>query len=825
MYQNRKQYTLTWRSERMKHLIITVLILAVATTFSQEDSREESNAGRMQVVGEEGVIGELPLEHTQVEITISGNLQRATVRQIYGNPYDEPIEAVYTFPLPQSGAVDRMNMWIGDRFIEGKIHERDLARQIYEQAIESGQTASLLEQERPNIFTQSVGNILPGDSIVIEISYVAPVEYDDGEYEIVFPMVVGPRFVPPGGFVRRIFDMYTVLTSVEDADRISPPIVPEGTRTGYDIELSVTINPGVEVQDFESLNHEVEVDLNWRTGNVTISLKDDDVIPNRDFVLRYTTASDRIQTGVLTHNGELGGHFMLILQPDADIEIDEINPKEMLFVVDCSGSMSGQPMDVAKETVRQFVQGMNPDDTFQIMRFSETASSMSRSPLSNTETNVEQGVRFINSMSGTGGTMMIEGVRAAIGYPEDPDRMRFVIFLTDGFIGNEAEILGELQSTLGENTRLFSVGVGSSPNRYLIEGLAEEGRGHAYYVGLNEDPTEAVTAIYEKINNPYLVGISIDWGDLDVHDIYPSRIPDLYAGQPLVIVGQYDGSGSETVHLAGTVAGRRWNEDVRVVLPAHDEDNDVIATLWARNKIHDLNRQMYNSYGYIEQNQDIIDKITDTALDYQIMSEYTSFVAVCEEIRTGPDGNPVTVHVPVNMPEGVSYEGVFGTDRGEMMFSYGGSNLARTAQAPVSITGAGGYASFDACDEISADYYTEYEQPAWFGTVTLVSASPTLGLLPSIVRSAVRELLTGLTELYQSYLAEIDDPDQWPAGMVTFSIEIDSNGNVIDVSLISSGLDSDVDDDLCEVLEGLHIPAPPDGAGSIQVQLSFQKTW
>lgn len=812
----------------MKHLIITVLILAVATTFSQGDSRGESNTGRMQVVGEEGVIGELPLEHTQVEITISGNLQRATVRQIYGNPYEEPIEAVYTFPLPQSGAVDRMNMWIGDRFIEGKIHERDLAREIYEQAIASGQTASLLEQERPNIFTQSVGNILPGDSIVIEISYVAPVEYDDGEYEIVFPMVVGPRFVPPGGFVRRIFDMYTVSTSVEDADRITPPIVPEGTRTGYDIELSVTINPGVEIQDFESLNHEVDVDLNWRAGNVTISLKDDDVIPNKDFVLRYTTASDRIQTGVISHNGELGGHFMLILQPDADIAIDEITPKEMFFVVDCSGSMGGQPMEVAKETVRQFVRGMNPDDTFQIMRFSETASSMSRSPLTNTESNVEQGVRFINNMSGTGGTMMIEGVRAAIGYPEDPDRMRFVIFLTDGFIGNEAEILGELQSTLGENTRLFSVGVGSSPNRYLIEGLAEEGRGHAYYVGLNEDPTEAVSSFYEKINDPYLVGISIDWGDLDVHDVYPSRIPDLYAGEPLVIVGQYDGSGSETVHLSGVVAGRRWNRDVRVVLPSHEEDNDVIATLWARKKIHDLNRQMYDSYGYINQNQDIIEEITDTALDYQIMSEYTSFVAVCEEVRTDPDGSPITVQVPVNMPEGVSYEGVFGIDKGETMHSFRNSgSLSRTMQsAPVASLGAGGYVTCDACEEITdGDYYYEYEETPWFGSVSLVSASPTLGLLPSVVRSAVRELLDDLTEVYQSHLDGIEDADEWATGVVTFSIEVDSNGNITAVSLIGSGLKRDVDDSLCEVLEGLNIPSPPDGAGAIQVQLSFQKIY
>ncbi|MCD4777319.1 MAG: VIT and VWA domain-containing protein [Candidatus Aegiribacteria sp.] len=817
----------------MRQLIIAVMILT-ASAFSIEQSMDETGSGRMQVLGEDGVVGDLPLQHTSVVIDVSGNLQRATVRQVYGNPYDEVIEAIYTFPLPQSGAVDRMNMYIGDRLIEGKIHERQLAQQIYNEAIEAGQTASLLEQERPNIFTQTVGNILPGDSIVIEISYVAPIEYDDGEYEIVFPMVVGPRFVPSGNFVRRIFDMYEVSTSVEDADRITPPIVPEGTRTGYDIELSVNLNPGVEIQEFESINHEVDMKFDWG-GTVTVSLDNDDEIPNRDFVFRYTTASDRIQSGVIAHNGEMGGHFMLILQPDADIDVDEITPKEMFFVVDCSGSMGGQPMEVAKETVRQFVRGMNPDDTFQIMRFSETASSMSRTPLSNTESNIEQGVRYINNMSGTGGTVMIEGVRAAIGYPEDPERMRFVIFLTDGFIGNEAEILSELKNTLGENTRLFSVGVGSSPNRFLIEGLAEEGRGHAYYVGLNEDPDESVAAIYNKINDPYLVGIDIDWGDLDVHDIYPSKIPDLYAGEPLVIVGRYDGSGTETVRLSGTVAGERWGQELSVTLPSHEEANDVIATLWARKKIHDLTRSMYDCYGYLSQDQNIVDEITDTALDYQIMSEYTAFVAVSEEVRTDPDsGEPITVQVPVNMPDGVSYEGIFGSrsegDRGGMHF-------ARTSNRPVaaqSALGSGGYAvsgAVDACEEcvVSEDidgayYYGDEYETQWIADVSHISVSPTLGLMPSIVRSAARQLVTDLTEVYQEFVEGIEGED-WPIGTVTFNVTVDGSGNVISVSITGSGLDNDLDDDLCEVLENLNIPAPPDGAGTIQIQYDFQKIW
>jgi len=808
--------------------MIAVMILAAAAV-AQEQSLDETGTGRMQVLGEEGIVGDLPLEHTAVVIDISGNLQRATVRQVYGNPCDEVIEAIYTFPLPQSAAVDRMNMWIGDKLIEGKIHERYLAQQIYNEAIEAGQTASLLEQERPNIFTQTVGNILPGDSIVIEISYVAPVEYDDGEYEIVFPMVVGPRFVPAGNFVRRIFDMYEVSTSVEDADRITPPIIPEGTRTGYDIELSVNLNPGVAIQEFESLNHEVDTKLNWK-GTVTISLENDDEIPNRDFVLRYTTASDRIQSGVIAHNGEMGGHFMLILQPDADIDVNEITPKEMFFVVDCSGSMSGQPMEVAKETVRQFVRGMNPNDSFQIMRFSETASSMSRSPLSNTEENIEQGIRYINNMSGTGGTMMIEGIRAAIGYPEDPERMRFVIFLTDGFIGNEAEILGELQRTLGENTRLFSIGVGSSPNRYIIEGLAEEGRGHAYYVGLYEDPDESVAAIYDKINDPYLVGIDIDWGDLDVHDIYPSKIPDLYAGEPLVIVGQYEGSGTETIRLSGTVAGQRWGQELSVTLPSREENNDVIATLWARKKIHDLTREMYDSYGYMSNDQNIIDEITDTALDYQIMSEYTAFVAVSEEVRTDPDsGEPITVLVPVNMPDGVSYDGIFGTDSETgTMHSSRTINRMVAPSSNSNLRGAGGVVTMDACEEClsEGDYYYGGElEMQLFADVSHISVSPTLGLLPSVVRSAARELITGLTEAYQDFVDGIDAADDWPTGTVTFNVTVNSAGNVTSVSIADSGLDSELDDDLCEILEGFSIPAPPDGAGIIQIQYSFQQIW
>jgi Ca-activated chloride channel family protein len=781
----------------------------------------------LRVVGPDGVIGDLPLEHTSVTIQVTGNLQRAIVRQVYGNPSTEPIEAVYVFPLPEDGAVDMMDMYIGDRLITGRIYERDAARAIYEEAVSSGQTASLLEQERPNIFTQSVGNILPGDSITIVISYVATVSCDDGAYTLSFPMVVGPRFIPgePAGSSGTGWSPDTRL--VPDASRITPRVVPEGTRSGYDIDLSVTLDTGFPVGQIRSLNHSVEQDRN-DDGTVTVELARDDEIPNRDFVITYSSTSDRIEPAVLATNGDLGGHFMLIVQPEVEFDPDDIAPKEMFFVVDCSGSMSGQPMEVAKETVRQFVRGMNPDDSFQIIRFSEDASGMSDHPLENTPENVETGIDYIDALYGEGGTMMIEGIRAAVGYPSDPSRMRFVIFLTDGYIGNEAEILGELQTTLGEDTRLFSVGVGSSPNRYLIEGLAEEGRGAAYYVGLNEDPSSAVSSIYEKINNPYLVGIDIDWGNLKVTEVYPSTIPDLFAGQPLVVTGRYTAPGRGHVRLSGEVGGREWSRSMNVELPGRDESNDAIATLWARRKIHDLTRLMYNSYGYEEYSQEVVDLITDVALDYRIMSSYTSFVAVCEEVRT-VDGRPVTVEVPVNMPEGVSYQGVFGEGDISAFTNGGGGGsmgtMSRSFVQPSTAAPSGALGGYAVCEQECLDdaYIGDYSY-SYTADAVLLTAGPYLGLRASEVRSAVREVLDGIREAYSSFASGNTDEDgTFPAGVMVLSLEVDAGGRVTDVTLVSDGVGSaTLARTVAGILRGVDLPEPPEGGGVISVSIDFR---
>lgn len=740
---------------------------------------------RMIVMDDDGVVSDLPLEHTEAHITVDGSIQLVTVRQVYGNPYDHTIEAVYVFPLPESGAVYSMDMEIGDRRIEGEIKERQEAQRIYEEAISQGRTAALLEQERPNIFTQTVGNILPGDDIVIEIMYAAPVNYNGGNWEVVYPMVVGPRFSP---------------NSVTDVDRITPDIVPEDTRSGYDIELSLTLDPGFPIREFESLNHAISTEIQ-NDDRLFVELSREHEIPNRDFVFTYRTAGNDIGAGVVSHNGDMGGHFMLMLEPDAEVDPGHIAPKEIFFVVDNSGSMGGQPMEVAKETVRQFVRGMNPDDSFQIMRFSETASSMSSEPMENTAANVRRGIEYINSMSGMGGTVMIEGVRACVGYPEDPERMRYIIFLTDGYIGNESEILSELRTTLGEHTRLFSIGVGSSVNRYLIEGLAEEGRGYAVYVGLDQNPKTAVEDVYNKINNPYLVDIEIDWGNLDVTEVYPREIRDLYDGEPLVVAGRYNESGRDEITISGTLNGRHWERSMNVKLVSSG-GSPAADRLWARRKIHHLNRLVLDS-GYRGKPADgLIEQIIGVSLDYGVLCEQTAFVAVDSYVRT--DGsNPETIGIPVNMPEGVSYYGIFGhapqPSVSQAMFRTS-AGVSRGGSGGIVGGISGSQTESICCEEMMDCGDAAYAYDPVY-SAALGSVSDYLGARPSEFRSVILDLINELNA----------NSDILGPGEIEIEITLNSSGVITRVRIREDTVEID---EVTEIIENFLLGETIQGASA-----------
>jgi Ca-activated chloride channel family protein len=595
-----------------------------------------------------------PLQHTEVEAWVAGDIADVQVTQRFGNPYEEPIEAVYVFPLPENSAVDDMVMRIGRRTIRGVIKEREEAKEIYEEAKRAGKTASLLEQERPNIFTQSVANVMPGETIEVTIWYVQDLSYDRGRYEFAFPMVVGPRYIPgaplPGPDTGGGWAPDT--DRVPDASRITPPVLKPDERTGHDIALTLHLEAGVPAYDLQSKSHDI-VEESYAGQPLVVSLAPHDTLPNKDFVLSWRVAGEKPEVGLLTHHDGRSGYFALILQPKASFEPAEITPKEMVFCLDTSGSMTGLPIEKSKEVVRQCLDEMGPWDTFQVIRFAGDSSTFSPKPAAATPPNIAKAKEFINQMQGGGGTEMLKGIEASLAFPADPKRVRIVAFLTDGYIGNESEILHRIEEGLG-SARIFSFGIGSSVNRYLLRKMAQLGRGEAQFVRQDENPDEAVRSFVDRISRPFLTDIEIDWGGLDVQDTYPPYVPDLFADQPVVLHGRYGEPGRGDVSIRGRVAGEPWETRIEADLPAEEPDNEALGTLWARSCIEDLMDQMYG-----REDAGIKAQVIDLSLAYRVMSQYTAFVAVEEKI-VNRDGQQVTVQVPVPMPEGVSYEGVFG---------------------------------------------------------------------------------------------------------------------------------------------------------------------
>jgi Uncharacterized protein containing a von Willebrand factor type A (vWA) domain len=385
-----------------------------------------------------------PLKHTNVSAKIAGNLSRVEVTQSFENPFTTTLEAVYIFPLPDEAAVDEMLIKIGDRTLKGNIKKREEAQQIYEQAKQQGRTAGLLEQERDNIFTQSLANIKPCEQIDVIISYSDSLKFTGGNYEFVFPMVVGPRYIPGvgiedpsgGGTAVAPLSQNQDTDLVPDASRLNAPILPEGMRSRHDINITVEIDAGVPIQKINSPSHQLQID---HTGqNARITLAEGDTIPNKDLILRYQVAGKQTQTTVLTQSDERGGHFAVYLIPAIEYAADQIVPKDVVFLIDTSGSQDGMPLMQCQELMRQFINGLNPDDTFSIIDFANTTQQLSALPLANTPQNRAQALQYINQLRADGGTELLQGIQAVLNFPvADVGRLRTVVLLTDGYIGNE----------------------------------------------------------------------------------------------------------------------------------------------------------------------------------------------------------------------------------------------------------------------------------------------------------------------------------------------------------------------------------------------------
>ncbi|NUN66388.1 after-VIT domain-containing protein [Pseudanabaena biceps] len=619
---------------------------------TSQTSNDKRPVGGLYVQSRERQQQPFTLTNTDVKGKISGNISRVEVTQTFQNPYDQPLEAIYVFPLPDQAAVDDMEIKIGDRVIKGDIKKREEAKQIYERARQEGRTAGLLEQERDNIFTQSLANIKPGEQIKVTIRYTESLKFEKGDYEFVFPMVVGPRYIPG-----QAIDAQSNTLQFPDASRINPPVVKPATRSGNDITVSLQIDAGVPIRNLYSTSHRIDVQNNAEGESVQLKLAKGDNIPNKDLIVRYKVSGDRTEPTILTTNTDQGGHFATYLIPAISYRADQVVSKDVVFLMDTSGSQSGDPILKSRELMRRFINGLNPNDTFTIIDFSNTTRQLSSTPLANTVANRQKAMRYIDQVDANGGTELMNGIKAVNNFPSSKDgRLRSVVLITDGYIGNDNEVIAAVQKNLKSGNRLYSFGVGSSVNRYLLDRVAEMGRGTSRVVRQDEPTQEVAEKFFRQINNPVLTNIQVQWeGSGKAPEIYPSNAPDLFAEQPLVLFGKKGDRSNGKLKITGIAAGGERYEQTLNVNFDNNNSNLGIAQLWGRARIKDLMNQMFGG-----EVKSLVDAVTQTALSYHLLSQYTAFVAVSDEVRVNPDGSKISVQVPVEMPEGVSYEGVFG---------------------------------------------------------------------------------------------------------------------------------------------------------------------
>ena len=594
----------------------------------------------------------VPLLATDVEIRVSGMVARATVRQRFRNPHAEWYEGIYVFPLPENAAVDRLRMRIGDRLVEGEIRERQAAKAAYERAKQSGQRATLLEQERPNIFTSSVANIGPGEEIEVELEYQQRLRYEQARYSLRFPMVVGPRYIPGTPVAGMVGTGWAPGTDqVTDAARITPPVLRPGADVVLNpVTLRVTLDAGVPLATVESAYHPVHVRETSRSRREVVL--DGETYASRDFELAWTVAPDRAPRVALFTERKGERHYgLLMVMPPAGERVAASLPREAIFVIDTSGSMHGASILQAKEALELAVRRLGPRDRFNVIEFNSVASTLFTDARAVTPETTAIAVRWIRALKAQGGTEMAAAVKLALNAKESPDRVRQVIFLTDGAVGNEDPLFRLIAERLGDS-RLFTVGIGSAPNSHFMTRAAQAGRGTFTYVGKPDEVKEKMTGLFAKLESPVLKNVRIEWPGGAQVESWPKRLPDLYLGEPVVVTAALARTEGEII-VSGMLGEAPWRAAVPVSAAA---EGSGMGVLWARDKIAALMDSLRENAPEPE----IRAAVVDLALTHHLVTKYTSLVAV-DRAPARPDAVPLKqAALPTNLPDGWTYDAVFG---------------------------------------------------------------------------------------------------------------------------------------------------------------------
>ena len=599
-----------------------------------------------------------PQLQTDVKIEITGMIGYVQVIQEFENPGDEWLEGVYVFPLPEDAAVSHLTMDIGDRVIEGVVREREEARKTYAEAKKEGKKASLLEEERPNIFMMSVANIGPHEVIRVELEYQQTVRLDNGLFSLRFPTVVGPRYIPgeraePGDRLDEpgLQGWAFATAEVVDAPRISPPVVEPGQEPDNPISLEVILDPGFNLDRLQSLNHAVDVNY-VNEDKAVIRLSNTWAVADRDFLLEWAPKEGNVPRAALFAEEKGGENFiyLMVMPPAEPISASHHIPREVIFVVDVSGSMAGPSIDQAKEALEFAVARFTPEDRFNIITFNNGVDTLFSYPMNGTSEHIRKALRFIRGLDADGGTEIGPALYKVLDGSTNLNRVRQVIFLTDGCVGNEQQLFQTVRERLGDS-RLFTVGIGSAPNGYFMRNIAERGKGSFTYIGNVKEVKTRMEELYTKLENPMLTEIRLSLSGKDDAEMFPDPIPDLYLGEPVTLVAKVAEVPKQFL-LSGNYGGRYWETQVKTRAPG---ESVGISIRWARQKIKALMDSLDGGADKNEVRKDVI----ATALQHHLVSRYTSLVAV-DVTPTRPENEQLNSKpTKTNLPRGWQYNKVF----------------------------------------------------------------------------------------------------------------------------------------------------------------------
>jgi Ca-activated chloride channel family protein len=620
-------------------LAACVLVLIPITAPASEEGEADRTLSPYFFVHGDGTTEQLPLKDTDVEVSIAGVIADVKVTQHYRNDGKNAIEAEYVFPGSTRAAVYALSMAIGERKVVAQIRKKGEARAEYQAAKSAGKSAALLEQERPNVFRMNVANILPGDEVVVELRYTELVVPTDSIYEFVFPTVVGPRYVSKAE--------HAVPASAQEHWQANP-YLHAGVEPTSEFHLHATINSGIPIKDASSFSHRVRVAYHGAKRAEIELLHEPANSGNRDFILRYQLAGAGIESGLMLYEDGDEKFFLAMIEPPKRVTPAQIPARDFVFIVDVSGSMNGFPLEVSKKLMRDLLSKLRQTDTFNVLLFAGDSAVLSETPLPATPGNIERGIELINRQQGGGGTELLPAMKRALALPGGEDRARSIVVVTDGYVSIETEAFDLIRSNLG-HANVFAFGIGSSVNRFIIEGMARVGQGEPFIVTNPLEAEQRAEELRQYIESPVLTKARLKLQGFQVYDVEPPGIPDVLANRPVIVFGKWRGARKGELSVQGLSGAGQFEQTIDVAKVTPESGNGALRYLWARSRIARL-----DDYEHVGLDPARVEEITSLGLAYHLLTNYTSFLAVDQVVRNPNPQGAETVSQPLPMPQGVS---------------------------------------------------------------------------------------------------------------------------------------------------------------------------